>query len=280
MASSYDRAITVFSPDGHLFQVEYAMEAVRQGTTAVGVRGKDVVVLAVEKKSTAKLQEPRTVRKIVKVDSHLALAFAGLTADARVLVNKARLESQSYRLSVEDACSVEYMARHIAQIQQKYTSQGGRRPFGISILLVGHDHDGKPHLFQSDPSGNYTEWVANAIGKNSKTVVEYLEKQVSGGDKEESKDKDKDKGKETKEKEKDKEVKISDLTDLDEAGAIRLAVSALLEVVESGQKNIEVGVMRRSKGIQMVNQDEIDALAKTISDENEKKREKDAKKKE
>jgi len=278
---SYDRALTVFSPDGHLFQVEYAMEAVRQGTTAVGVRGKDVVVLAVEKKSTAKLQEPRTVRKIVKVDSHLALAFAGLTADARVLVNKARLESQSYRLSVEDACSVEYMARHIAQIQQKYTSQGGRRPFGISILLVGHDQDGKPHLFQSDPSGTYTEWVANAIGKNSKTVVEYLEKQVSGGDKEESKDKENGNSKsskETKDKEKDKEVKISDLSDLDEAAAIRLAVSALLEVVESGQKNIEVGVMRRYKGIQMVNQDEVDALAKTISDENDKKREKDAKK--
>jgi len=245
--SSYDRAITVFSPDGHLFQVEYAMEAVRQGTTAVGIRGKDIVVLAVEKKSTAKLQEPRTVRKIVKIDSHLALAFAGLTADARVLVNKARVESQSYRLTVEDSCTVEHIARYIAKIQQKYTQKGGRRPFGISTLIVGHDRDGSPHLYQTDPSGTYTEWTANAIGKSSKTVVEFLEKNHT------------------------------DLQ-INETQAVRLAISALLEVVESGARNIEVGVMRLGQGIVMLNQDEIDALSKQINDEKEKQKAKEEKK--
>jgi len=241
---SYDRAITVFSPDGHLFQVEYAIEAVRQGTTAVAIRAKDVVILAVERKSTVKLQEARTVRKILKVDSHLALAFAGLTADARVLVNKARIESQSYRLTVEDACSVEYMSRHIAKIQQKYTQRGGRRPFGISILLAGHDRDGTPHLYQTDPSGTYNEWTGNAIGRNSKNVIEYLEKH------------------------------LVDPSSLSEEAALHLIISALLEVVESGGKNIEVGVVRRGEGLVMLPSEQVEELSVRISHEKEKEKEK------
>jgi len=235
--SRYDRAITVFSPDGHLFQVEYAQEAVKKGSTAIGVRGKDVVVLGIEKKSVPKLQEERTVRKICMVDEHICVAFAGLTADARIIVNRARLECQSHRLTVEDPVTVEYITRYIATVKQRYTQSNGRRPFGLSALVVGFDLDGTPNLYQTDPSGTYHAWKANAIGRSAKTVRDFLEQNY------------------TEESSKDKHE------------TIKLTIKALLEVVQSGSKSMEIAVMQKEGGLKILEPKEVDKFVAEIEKE-------------
>jgi hypothetical protein len=123
-----------------------------------------------EKKATAKLQEPRTVRKIVHIEDHICLTFSGLQADARSLIDKARLEAQNYKLTFDEPASVEYITKYVAQVQQYYTQGRGLRPFGISTLIIGFDAEGQPQLYQTDPSGIYSAWKANAIGRNAKTV--------------------------------------------------------------------------------------------------------------
>ncbi|PZC72952.1 hypothetical protein B5X24_HaOG210324 [Helicoverpa armigera] len=167
----YDRAITVFSPDGQLLQVQYAQEAVRKGSPVVGIRGPNVIVLAVERKSVEKLQDERTEKKIVPLDDHVLLGFAGLRADARVLITRAQIECQSHRLTVEDPVSIEYITRYIAEMKQNYTQSNGRRPFGISCLIGGFDYDGNPHLFQTEPSGIYYEWK---VSRNVTFDNDYL----------------------------------------------------------------------------------------------------------
>ena len=134
---SYDKAITIFAPDGKLFQVEYAFEAVNKGTATVGVKGADMVILATEKKSVSTLQDPRSIRKIVQIDNHIMGTFAGLQADARVIIDKARVECQSFRFNLEDEPTVEYIAKSVAETKQQYTQKGGVRPFGISCFFAG-----------------------------------------------------------------------------------------------------------------------------------------------
>jgi 20S proteasome subunit alpha 4 len=236
---SYDRAITVFSPDGHLFQVEYAAQAVQKGLCAVGVKGTDVVVLAVEKKAVQKLQDGRTVRKIFKLDEHAYLAFAGMSADARVLVHKVQQQCQSFRLSFDDTMDVDFIVSYLAELQQKATQSGGRRPYGVATIVGGFNTDGTPQLWATEPSGMATAWKACAIGRNSKTVLEALEKGYKPG--------------------------------LNRDEAVKVAVRALLEVVESGARNLELTILTAA-GATSASEEEIAALTDALEREREEER--------
>lgn len=170
----YDRAITVWSPDGRLFQVEYAREAVKRGSTAVGVRSKEGVVLAVEIRRVSRLVE--SIEKIQKIDDHVGLAFAGLSSDARILIDRARIYAQINRLLYDEPIAVESLARRLCDIKQMYTQHGGLRPFGVAFLIAGVDATG-PKLVWTDPVGIYTSYYAHAIGAGSQAAIEVLEKE-------------------------------------------------------------------------------------------------------
>ena len=172
---AYDRAITVFSPDGRLFQVEYAKEAVKRGATAIGICAKDGAVLVAFKTIHSKLVEPESLKKVFNVDSHIAVTASGLIADARRLVDVARLDSQKHRITYNESPSVESIARSVCDLMQIYTQYGGIRPFGVSLLIAGVDETGS-RLFEAEPSGAMTAYKADSIGANKKEVDEILEK--------------------------------------------------------------------------------------------------------
>jgi proteasome alpha subunit len=169
----YDRAITVFSPDGRLFQVEYAREAVKRGTTSLGIRYKDGVVLAVDKRITSKLVEAESIEKIFQIDENIGAATSGLVADARVLIDRARMEAQTNRITYNEAIDIEILAKKICDFKQLYTQHGGVRPFGIALLLAGVNKT--PRLFETDPSGALIEYKATAIGAGRATAMEIFE---------------------------------------------------------------------------------------------------------
>lgn len=173
--SAYDRASTVFSPDGRLFQVEYAREAVNRGTTALGIVYKDGVLLGIDKKITSKLLVGESIEKIFEIDSHIATATSGLVADGRRLVDMARVSAQEELLTYSQPIDVEILTRKLCDTKQAYTQWGGARPFGVALLIIGVDNTGK-HLFETDPSGAYYEQSAAAIGAAKKEVEEFFER--------------------------------------------------------------------------------------------------------
>lgn len=252
--SAYDRAITVFSPDGHLFQVEYALEAAKRGAVSMGILGDNEIVLAIEKKTLPHLQDPRTVRKILKIDDHLTLIFSGLQADSRLLIDRARLEAQQHRLTYEEPMSVEQCARFIAQVQQAFTHKGGRRPFGLSTILAGFDRDGTPRLFMTEPSGTYSEWKAVSIGRSQQSVSKFLESLYF-------------QDAPMKENQRDEAPIISLVSPPDvqnkmqkEAKPVELAVRVLSEVVDREELSMEIHRLKRNTAPERIQDDEIKTI--------------------
>ncbi|UWG48366.1 20S proteasome, alpha subunit [Halanaeroarchaeum sp. HSR-CO] len=171
---AYDRGITIFSPDGRLYQVEYAREAVKRGTASIGVRAADGVALLVDKRIRSPLMEQSSVEKLHKADDHVGVASAGHVADARQLIDFARRDAQVNRLRYEEPIGVEALTKDITDHIQQYTQVGGARPFGVALLIGGLE-DGEPRLFETDPSGTPYEWKAIAIGSERGDIQSYLE---------------------------------------------------------------------------------------------------------
>ncbi|WP_049925408.1 archaeal proteasome endopeptidase complex subunit alpha [Halopiger goleimassiliensis] len=171
---AYDRGITIFSPDGRLYQVEYAREAVKRGTASIGVRTDDGVVLAVDKRVPSPLLEDSSVEKIHKADDHIGIASAGHVADARQLIDFARRQAQVNQLRYGEPVGVETLTKNVTDHIQQYTQVGGARPFGVALIVGGIDN-GEPRLFETDPSGTPYEWKALAVGADRSDLQDYLE---------------------------------------------------------------------------------------------------------
>ncbi|HPY59914.1 MAG TPA: archaeal proteasome endopeptidase complex subunit alpha [Methanospirillum sp.] len=172
--AAYDRAITVFSPDGRLYQVEYAREAVKRGTTAVGIKCREGVVLIVDKRINSRLLEANSIEKIFRIDEHIGVASSGLVGDARALVDRARVEAQINRITYDEPIDVETLAKKLGDHMQTYTQFGGARPYGTALLITGMA-DGEFRLFETDPSGTLLEYKATGIGTGRAAVMKLFE---------------------------------------------------------------------------------------------------------
>ncbi len=176
MPGAYDRAITVFSPEGRLFQVEYALEAVNRGRTIIGIRCSEGVVLAAEEELESELQDPDFEWKLYQIDEHIGTAIVGLGSDARVLIDHARIYAQSNRLLYDEPIDVEVVAKRICDIKQLYTQHAGVRPFGVSLIIGGIDKTG-PKVFITYPGGAYRSYKAVAMGRGREVAESILMKE-------------------------------------------------------------------------------------------------------
>ncbi|KAI8366581.1 nucleophile aminohydrolase [Choanephora cucurbitarum] len=180
--SEYDRGVNTFSPEGRLFQVEYAIEAIKLGTTAIGVQTSEGVVLAVEKRVSSSLLEPSSIEKVMEIDTHLGCAVSGMTADARTMIEHARVAAQNHRFTYDEHLKVESVTQSVCDLALRF-GEGAEgeesimsRPFGVALLIAGVDENG-PQLFHADPSGTFMKYQAKAIGSGSEGAQTELQKE-------------------------------------------------------------------------------------------------------
>jgi len=177
-AAAYDRAITIFAPDGRIYQVEYAFESVKRGWTTLGMRSREGAVVVVHRKRAIPLLDEKFIQKIFIIDEHVGATFAGIASDGRVLVEYARYIALLHRFYYDEPVPVEYLAKQICDVKQAYTQHAGVRPFGVALILVGVDDD-EPKLFMTEPSGRYLSYYAVVIGERGSEATSYLEKKYS-----------------------------------------------------------------------------------------------------
>jgi len=208
----YDRAIVTFSPDGRLFQVEYAREVVKRGTTCAAITYKDGVVIIAAKYEDRLFADNDQNDKIQQIDDHIAIVSSGLLGDARVIVEEARVKSQINKVTYEEPIDTASLAKYIANIKQAHTKYGGLRPMGVSFLIAGINS--KPYLFETDPGGSMFEWKAHVIGRGAEAAKKLLEKDWKEG--------------------------------MSKEKAIELAIKAIKKGEKNIKKNIEIAILDKN----------------------------------
>ncbi len=175
----YDRSATMFAPDGHILQVEYAEKTSRLGSASIGILCDNAVVVVSDRKKKDTLIVEESANKINEIDKHILCVSAGISSDARVLIDKARLSAQQYRITYDSEPSTESIVRDVADAEQQFTQYGGARPFAVSMMFAGIN--GEPVLYVTDVTGNYLKYKANAIGENDVKAKELLRKKYKEG---------------------------------------------------------------------------------------------------
>lgn len=241
-SGGYDRHITIFSPEGRLFQVEYAFKAVRtSGVTSIAVRGKDSVVMVTQKKVADKLIDPTCITRLFKITKYIGILVTGLLPDSRSIVQQARQQAAEFRFKFGYECPVDYLAKVLADKAQVYTQHAYMRPLGVVTMIIGIDEEKGPQLFKVDPAGYFVGYKATSVGAKETEATTALEK------------------------------KLKAKPDMTYEEAVQAAISALQGVLSEEFKatEIEVGVVRdnfQDRSFHVLSQEETEAFLVAISE--------------